>query len=273
MKVEKLKENNKSYSVTFVDVDLNKQEYVVSEDLVVNHRLIKGKVLDETAFRLFKADLQIDASLQKAKKLLSRYPKTIEETKTYLHDKTATTDDIDRIIKSLIALHYLDDFRFVKQYFERYFHADAIGPLKIAFDLKNRGVAEHIITGFINRITEKDIELNIEKLFYKKIAAFRQKPKTKAMLSMKQYLYQKGYSLDIAETYVMKHAHEFANIEQENQLLEKDFDKVSHRYEKINMTDYERKNKIIQSLMNKGYRYEAIKQCWEGRSNHDGQNN
>jgi len=80
MRVEKLKENHKSYTVTFLDDDLNKTEYVVSEDLVVNHRLIKGKILDGTAFRVFMADYHIDAPLQKTKAYLSRYPKTVDET-------------------------------------------------------------------------------------------------------------------------------------------------------------------------------------------------
>ena len=137
MKVEGLKTNNKSsYTVTFLDDNLNTHDYVVSEDLVVNHRLIKGKLLDETAFRIFKADYAIDSVYQKTKALLSRYPKTIDETKRYLEDKVTTIQDIDKIIHKLIQFHFLDDEQYALQYFERTFHLNLNGTNKIIYVIK-----------------------------------------------------------------------------------------------------------------------------------------
>jgi regulatory protein len=269
MRVEKLKENHKSYTVTFLDDDLNKTEYVVSEDLVVNHRLIKGKILDGTAFRVFMADYQIDAPMQKTKALLSRYPKTVEETKRYLQDLTDSGEAVEKIIKILIEAKFLDDFEYVKRYFERYFHQDGNGPLKLRFELKQKGIADNILNGFLSHIGDSDIEKNLDKLFHKKLATLRQKPKMKAILSMKQYLYQKGYPIEIAEHYVLKHAYEFAGEDAEASMLEKDYTSIQRRHEKLELTDYDRKSKMIQALMNKGYRYDAIKLYLEGRKNHE----
>jgi len=269
MRVEKLKENHKSYTVTFLDDDLNKTEYVVSEDLVVNHRLIKGKILDGTAFRVFMADYHIDAPLQKTKAYLSRYPKTVEETKRYLEDKTESVEDVEKIVRILIEAKFLDDFGYVKHYFERYFHQDGNGPLKLQFELKQKGVSDTILNGFLSHIGDSDIEKNLDKLFHKKLSTLKQKPKMKAILSMKQYLYQKGYPVETAERYVLKHAYDFADEDAEAAMLEKDYKSIQRRYEKPDLTDYDRKSKMIQALMNKGYRYDAIKLYLEGRKNHE----
>ena len=269
MKVEKLKENHKSYTVTISDDDLHTNDYVVSEDLVVNHRLIKGKILDETAFRLFMADYKIDASMQKAMNLLHRYPKTIEETRKYLETFVDSFESIEVIIHKLIALRFLDDFQYVKSYFDRSFHDQCNGPIKIAFELRQKGIDEAIIMGFINRITVHETERNLGMLFDHKINALGQKPKAKALISMKQYLYQKGYDPDQIEAFVSKRSALFVNLEQESKLLEKAYQTLLKKYAKTDLSEYDRHSKIIQSLMTKGYRYDAIKRIIEGSNNHD----
>jgi regulatory protein len=207
--------------------------------------------------------------MQKAMALLHKYPKTIEETKKYLESNVETPESIDIIIRKLIQLRFLDDFQYVKIYFERSFHEQANGPVKIAYELHHKGIDEAIIRGFIQHITPYDIERNLGILFDHKLSSLTEKPKAKAMLSMKQYLYQKGYDPDQIDLFVSKRATLFVNLDQESKLLEKDYQTLLKRYSKTDLSVYDRKAKIIQSLMTKGYRYDAIKRLIEGSNNHD----
>ncbi|PKL00506.1 MAG: hypothetical protein CVV56_05895 [Tenericutes bacterium HGW-Tenericutes-1] len=266
MKVEGLKTNNKSsYTVTFLDDNFNKHDYVVSEDLVVNHRLIKGKLLDETAFRIFKADYAIDSVYQKTKALLSRYPKTIDETKRYLEDKVTSQNEIDKIIHKLIQFHFLDDEHYSLQYFERTFHLNLNGPNKIIYELKQKGISDHFIQMLQQKMNEPSIQHNLNRLFDKKLPSLLSKPKSKAMLLMKQYLYQKGYALDDCDAFVSKRSHLFSTEEAELLLIGKDYQKSLKKYRDSSLSDYDKKSKIISSLMAKGYRYDTIKKYLEGR--------
>lgn len=266
MKVEGLKTSHKSsYTVTFSDDHLNTHDYVVSEDLVVNHRLIKGKVLDETAFRIFKADYAIDSIFQKAKTLLSRYPKTVYEMKCYLEEKTQNQNDIDKVIRQLIHFHFLDDEQYVIQYFERSFHLNMNGPHKIIFDLKQKGIEDPLIELINHKMNETSISQNLNRLFDKKLPSLLSKPQSKAMLLMKQYLYQKGYSLDICDAFVSKRSHLFSDAANELKLIEKDYQKTLKKYQDSDLSNYDLKNKIVSSLMAKGYRYDTIKKYLEGR--------
>ena len=266
MKVEGLKTNNKSsYTVTFLDDNFNTHDYVVSEDLVVNHRLIKGKLLDETAFRIFKADYAIDSVYQKTKALLLRYPKTIDETKRYLEDKVTTIQDIDKIIHKLVQYHFLDDEQYVLQYFEKTFHLNLNGPNKIIYELKHKGIDDSLLQRLHQKMNESAIQHNLNSLFDKKLPSLSSKPKAKAMLLMKQFLYQKGYELNDCDAFVSKRAHLFSTVENELLMIEKDYQKSLKKYRDSSLSDYDIKSKIISSLMAKGYRYDTIKKFLEGR--------
>jgi regulatory protein len=266
MKVEGLKSNNKSsYTVTFSDDHLNTHDYVVSEDLVVNHRLIKGKVLDETAFRIFKADFAIDSIFQKTKSLLIRYPKTVHETILYLEDKTSSSSELKQIIQKLIQSHLLDDEQYALHYYEKSFHLFLNGPTKVVFELKQKGIDDHLIEALMPKMNEYHIQQNLNRLFDKKLPSLLKKPKQKAMLLMKQYFYQKGYALEDCEAFVSKRAHLFSNEEAEFTMLEKDYLKASKKYADSSLSDYDKKSKIITSLMAKGYRYDTIKKYLVGR--------
>ncbi len=266
MKVEGLKANNKlTYTVTFSDSLMNMHDYVVSEDLVVNHRLIKGKLLDETAFRIFKADYKIDTVYQKAKTLLNRYPKTVQEMRLYLEDITDSSTEINQIIDKLIKFHFLDDEQYTLLYFEHAFHLKFIGPVKITYDLKQKGISDLYLQHILARMNDASIQNNLNRLFDKKINSLSSKPKAKAMLLMKQYLYLKGYSLEDCDAFVSKRGHLFNSSEAEQGLLEKDYKKLLKRYDDSSLSDYDKKNKIVSSLMAKGYRYDTIKKYIEGR--------
>ena len=266
MKVESLKKNNQwNYTVTLLDDVGQLHSYVVSEDLVVNHRLIKGKELDETTFRHFEADFEIDALLIRTKSLISRTPKTIQETIEYLERLNTSEKQIKIIINNLISERFLDDETYAKLYLERAFHLNGHGPIKINYDLMNKGISDKIRQSLLGTLSDKMIQTNLNQLFDKKLPTFKSKSKAKSLLLMKQYLYQKGYDLNLCDEFVSKRSHLFGDDESEMKAIQKDYDKIIRRLEKNNLTPYELHQKILSNLMGKGYRYDTIKQYIEGR--------
>ncbi len=266
MKVENLKKNSHlTYTVTFTDSDGQTKAYVVSEDLVVSHRLIKGKALDETTFRHFLADYSIDSMLLRTQSLLSRYPKTIYETVEYLRKLEVSESQLKLIIARLIQKRYLDDDNYVKMFIEKSFFMNGNGPLKIEFELKQKGVEDSLIKSSLEILSDAIIQKNLNQLFDKKLPAFSSKPRAKAIILMKQYLYQKGYELSVCDGFVSKRSHLFTDDISERKLLEKDYQKYMKKLQQKELTSYELNQKLISHLMARGYRYDTIKQYIEGR--------
>lgn len=266
MKVESLKKNNqRNYTVTLLDDVGQLHSYVVSEDLVVNHRLIKGKELDETTFRHFEGDYEIDALLIKTISLISRSPKTIHETKAYLQRLNTSEKKIKMIISKLISERFLDDETYALLYLERSFHLNGHGPNKIDYDLMNKGISDKIRQSLLSTLSNAMIQTNLNHLFDKKLPTLKSKSKSKSILLMKQYLYQKGYDLNLCDDFVTKRSHLFGDDETELKALDKDYVKINKRLAKANLTPYELHQKILSNLMGKGYRYDTIKQYIEGR--------
>jgi SOS response regulatory protein OraA/RecX len=66
--------------------------------------------------------------------------------------------------------------------------------------------------------------------------------------------------MNIVQSALISNKELIENAVEEDDLLIKDFEKLLKKYDK---NEYEDKNKIIKSLMSKGYNYQLIKKLFE----------
>jgi len=84
---------------------------------------------------------------------------------------------------------------------------------------------------------------------------------------IKEKLFLKGFTNDVIDKAMAEYDFEY-DLEKEKLALEKDYLKASHRYEK-KLEGKDLRNKIIDTLLKKGYNYEDIKNILEVKENND----
>jgi len=91
---------------------------------------------------------------KKAMDLLARREHSTEELRRKLKSREFDTDAIDAALRSLQQDGLLVDERFTESYVNRRFNA-GVGPLKIRFELRQKGVADSVTDEFLESYAER----------------------------------------------------------------------------------------------------------------------
>lgn len=257
-----LKREKKQYRVS-LETNEEVKDYVVSEDLVLTYRLLKGTVIEGDRYDRFLEDVRLDPIIQKAKRILSHALKSVREIQDYLTKQNVVSADQLRIIDTLVASSLLDDSRAIHHLVETAFQLKRQGPERIRFDLLRRGFGEADVNRELHRLKRESIHQNLEVLFSQKIASLRSGSIRVRKLKMQQFLLQKGYSLrDILE---VMHAHEslFESMVDVTNELEHDYQRIKRNLSRHALDPKDMSRKIIERLLSKGYDYHVIKKMLE----------
>ncbi|MCP4392304.1 MAG: regulatory protein RecX [Gammaproteobacteria bacterium] len=100
---------------------------------------------------------QIDV-LKKAMDLLARREHSEQELRQKLKIRDFDVDDIDVALHSLRQDGLLSDERFTESYVNHRFNA-GVGPLKIRFELRQKGIVESLIDEFLEPFSDRWDEL------------------------------------------------------------------------------------------------------------------
>ncbi len=265
-KVKELKKRHKEeYLLQFGMEDGSIQDYIVSTDLVVEYRLLNGKELTETQFSSFERDHSIDKVYQSTLKYSLKFHKSEFETREYLRKKEVVEEFIDLVIQKLKKMKVIDDETLLQSIIEHQFERQLNGPNKVSFSLKNKGFDEALIQKGLSYIGYEKIEKNLEILMSKRLPLYRNKSIASASRMMTSFLVQKGYDLNRIQAFIIKHKSDFSDLIQEDKSIIFEYDKIKKRYSKSTENQYELQQKIIASLLSKGYAYADIKKVLERR--------
>ncbi len=91
---------------------------------------------------------------KKAMDLLARREHSTEELRRKLKSREFDSDTIDAALQSLRQGGLLSDERFAESYVNRRFNA-GVGPLKIRFELRQKGVADSVTDEFLEAYAER----------------------------------------------------------------------------------------------------------------------
>ena len=96
----------------------------------------------------------------KAMDLLARREHSAQELRQKLKTRDYDADAIDEVLQALKADRLQSDERFAESYVNHRFNA-GVGPLKIRYELRQKGVADGLVDEFLEPFTDQWDELMI----------------------------------------------------------------------------------------------------------------
>lgn len=248
--IKKIKVNQKAVAITFT----NGERIDISYDAYSSMYLYVGKELKKSEIDKLNSITLTKKLVAYAMSLLSKKHYTEWKMREKLYAKGGEKKDVDYVISRLKAYDLLNDKEYIEDYLG-YAEEKNIGKNKIKQDLLNRGVFEEEIKKIhFNETLEKKKAVNNIPHLEKKYAKYSYEKKKEHILSA---LISLGFDFDVANYALSKIKGK--NEKDEKEKLNKDFQKVytrlKERYEGKELFD-----KVIKTLMNKGYRYKDIKE-------------
>lgn len=250
--------NQQKYRLTF-DVNDKKVNYTVSESVIIKEQLFSPRSFTKQQFTRLKQEFVFDELYIKALHFISYQTRTISEVKKKLNKETEDETMISSIISELKQLGYLSDDRYVKEYILQQIEFQLVGPKYIRQKLISKGIHFDLINQHLVSYTKEIQITKVTTLVTQMIQYPIKKTIPKAILSIKNKCVQKGFDYDVVEQVIHQMKPEILKMVQNDELLQKEFQVLCKRYDK---NDWSGKDKIIKSLMSKGFFYDEIKKLF-----------
>lgn len=230
----------------------------VSDKLIKNYQLKPGVVIDKEVFDAIKDFEQVSRAYHKALKLLTIKDYTYKQMKKKLMDSGAYDDtQLDATLSLLQEKNLINDEAFTTNYLNRCLRL-GIGINKAVYNLRNYGVDSEVIDKCLAELDD-DSEYNEATALIDTIYNRNNNFSYKAMLKkIRDKLFMKGFTSETIERALNDYDFEY-DINKEQEALRKEFEKQKHKFQK-KYKDSHLKEKIIDTLLRKGYNYEHIKE-------------
>lgn len=244
--IKKLKKKG-MYQVT-----INDEDYEVSEDLIVKDIIIKDKILTNEELEKLLLEIDNEKYLQKVYHYISFQMRSEYEIRCYLIDLNCPNDLIDGFIEKLKNQMFIDD-----SVLSRYILNSCINNLKGPMIYKKKLYDRKINISF--EYSENDENECIDNLINKLKLRKTKYPVQKQKRLLSDKLLRDGFS----ERLIYKKLNNIVFQDDSDETLEKEIIKQYHRLENKEMSLYDKKKKIIQNLLSKGYSYANINKTFE----------
>lgn len=232
----------------YIEVSVDDQVILFDDEIVIKYRLKAGDSIELSEWKLIKDEneqlLFYKLAIKKLKKMM-----TTHEMKVFLDSKGASSSIISDTIRKLKSKKYLDDELYIKTYIA--LKKDTYGPKKLEYELKQKGIPFEWIEKHLSHIDEHEI---IKDLINKKLSSLKNKSSIQKKMNLKTYLLGKGFSQQIIDV-VIQHLSFDDKDEQIN--LQKDYEKLIYKFS--HLQGYEKEQKILTKLYQKGYTLSDIK--------------
>mgnify|MGYP001550266253 CR=1 FL=1 len=234
---------------TYALVTFNEEVMNVPLDVFYRYHMKVGLIFDHIVYQEILNDIDYANCKHQALKLL-RVPKTTYELKEKL--STYKKDIITQIIKELTDKGYVNDDAYMKLYHEL---RPSVGPKKLKFTFRNKGISFERIDTFLNTIDES---ASLEMAFEKVLKKTTKKSYSKSRESIYQYLMNQGFSSSLI---MSKLDHHYSKDDgKEKELLRQLFYKT---LPKLQGNSYEKCQKWVKKALSKGFLYQDAKSLCE----------
>lgn len=144
-----------------------------------------------------KNEKEYESLLKKAEYYCSRAEKCPFDINRYLSKYSDNDDIIKKIICELQSNGFLDTERYIKAFVNDKFHFEKWGKIKIAYNLKLKGLPEKAIHNGLNQIDKNEYLDELSKLVKSKLSIIRETDLFKRNAAIVRYCVSKGFEFDL----------------------------------------------------------------------------
>lgn len=245
---------NKKYKCIIVGPKEFDSSYTFCEDTIIKYMIFKDKEYFVEEFKeILISETKFNA-LNYALNFISYQFRSKSEVINHLAKKEITTQIIDDTIAKLTELGYIDDLKYANYIVESY-QRKLKGPEYCIKMLMSKNVSSHIINKAIdNYPTEVEVEL-INQVVLKELPKLTKYPILKQKMKLKSKLSSSGFRLESINAVLKSISYE----EDVEESLAKEIQKLMRKHQELDQRKKEQK--IISSLISKGYNYSQIKKA------------
>lgn len=246
VEIKELKKTKNKYIVLVDD-----QKLSISEEAILKFQIYQGKELSSTELKQMMEFENTTNIFNKILNFLSFKERSTSEVKEYLTKKEVNYAEIVQIIRKLEDLQYLNDEIYVNHAIESYSRS-LKGKNYIKHKLLEKGISKSLIDqSFENYGDDQELD-SIHTLVSKELPKINIYPINKQKQMLIQKLARDGFQNGL----ISKVIHSIEITSNHHETLKKEYEKLLRKHkDKDTKTS---KNKIIQSLMQKGYSYQDI---------------
>lgn len=248
------------YEVAILAPDQQVLLFPVHEEVVLKFRLVNGKELSESEIIELNGKLDLGSAYQYSLNLLSRKSYTIAQIYEKLEAKEYAIDIIQDVLKRLVDTGLLNDEQYAASYINHQVILGKKGPNKVKQELLQKGISDRIIQKYLT-LYESEIQIeHATKLANQLVRTNRKYGPYVIKQKIQQHLMIKGFNYSVIEAAINNI--EFVTSEDDdNPILTKEIEKLCRKHSRL--TGYEKKTKVIQSLMRKGFNYDDISTIYD----------
>ena len=254
----------RKYLIKITD-SLKIEEFLVTDELILEFRLVKGKELDKETYLRFIENYKRDEFYQKVLHYALYKQRCLSEINKYLDKLKIPKSNRGFYLNKLKKNQILNEKSYTENYIFEYFEYKKQGINKIIYNLEKKQINKSLYYPIIKKIPNSKIQENIEFLYYKKIKSIKNKSLNRAVEDIKKFIINKGYNYALVNSFVNNKRSELEKNISENLSLEKDYNYAIKKYNKNKSKEF---SNILSYLLRKGYTYNKIKVIMDkGREN------
>ena len=240
MKINKFKKVGKNkYKIIFDNTDLT-----LYEDVILKYDLLIKKDVDLDLIDKIIEENKYEDAFESSVSYIEIKMRNKKEIIDYLRKKEFNESHINYAVNKLNKLNLLNEKRYIEAYINDKVNLTLDGPFKIRKALLDFDFSENDIDNYLNTFNSDIWESKLNKIINKKKSLMKNKSYTMFINKLKLDLYNMGYDKYMIDNMLM-------NIEYSSNAIDKEIEKAKKKFKND-------KNKIISSLLRKGYNYEEI---------------
>jgi len=226
-------------------------EYSFCEDTILKHYIFKGKSFSEEEFTKILDSEQVNNLFNKTLNFISYQIRSHKEIDEYLKKHQATSVQCEQIIDRLTSLGYLNDDMYALNMLDS-ICLKKKGPLFLVQKLKEKGIAETIITNVLQSYPiDLQLELALE-ITKNQLQKKNYLPEKKQKQNLYEKLLRDGFGSDV----ISRVLSQVEFVDESDETLAKEITRLQIKYRDIDEKTVDMK--IIANLMGKGYEYSRI---------------
>lgn len=240
MQINKFKKVGKSkYKLIFDNTDLT-----LYEDVILKYDLLIKKDIDIDLIDKIIEENKYEDAFETSVSYIEIKMRNKKEIINYLSKKEFNESHINYALDKLNKLNLLNDKRYIEAFINDKINLTLDGPYKIKKALLDYDFNENDIDNYLNTFDNNIWKEKLNKIINKKQSLMKNKSYTMFINKMKLDLYNMGYDKILIDELL-------SNIKYNSNAIDKDIIKYKKKYKND-------RNKIISSLLRKGYNYDEI---------------